>query len=77
LYYACELTAAPRILEPIFNAEITAPMDAMGGVYNCLNQRRGIVNEEVQVAGTPLSLVKAYLPVSESFGFTAHLRGLT
>jgi len=37
LYYACELTAKPRILEPIFLAEITAPMDAMGGVYNCLN----------------------------------------
>jgi elongation factor 2 len=37
LYYACELTAEPRILEPIFHAEITAPMDAMGGVYNCLN----------------------------------------
>jgi elongation factor 2 len=27
-------------------AEITAPMDAMGGVYNCLNTRRGIVIEE-------------------------------
>mmetsp|Transcript_3756 Transcript_3756/g.2962 ORF Transcript_3756/g.2962 Transcript_3756/m.2962 type:complete len:84 (-) Transcript_3756:112-363(-) len=52
-------------------------MDAMGGVYNCLNQRRGIVNEEIQVQGTPVSIVKAYLPVSESFGFTAHLRGLT
>jgi translation elongation factor EF-G len=26
--------------------EITAPVDAMGGVYNCLNVRRGIVNEE-------------------------------
>lgn len=55
LFYACELTAEPRIQEPIFSAEITAPMDAMGGVYNCLNQRRGIVNEEIQVAGTPLS----------------------
>lgn len=77
LFYACEMTAQPRLLEPIFTAEITAPLDAMGGVYNCLNQRRGIVNEEVQVAGTPLSMVKAYLPVSESFGFTAHLRGLT
>lgn len=24
-----------------------------------------------------MAIVKAYLPVSESFGFTAHLRGLT
>lgn len=71
------MTAKPRLQEPIFLAEITAPVDAMGGVYQCLNQRRGIVNEEEQVAGTPLNLVRAFLPVAESFGFTAHLRGLT
>jgi len=77
VYYACELTAAPRLQEPVFLAEITAPQDAMGGVYQCLNQRRGIVNEEEPVQGTPLNQVKAYLPVAESFGFTAHLRSLT
>jgi len=49
-------------------------MDAIGGVYNCLNQRRGTVLEETQFPGTPFSLLKSYLPVSESFGFTAHLR---
>jgi elongation factor 2 len=27
-------------------AEITVPNDATGGVYNCLNTRRGIVIEE-------------------------------
>ena len=57
LYYACELTAQPRLQEPIFLAEITAPNDATGGVYNCLNTRRGTVIEEEQVAGTPLSVV--------------------
>jgi len=77
VYYACELTAQPRLQEPIFLAEITAPLDAMGGVYQCLNQRRGIVVEEEAVAGTPLNQVKTYLPVAESFGFTAHLRSLT
>jgi elongation factor 2 len=77
VYYAALLTAQPRLQEPIFLCEITAPIDAMGGVYQCLNQRRGIVNEEEQVQGTPLNQVKAYLPVSESFGFTAHLRSLT
>ncbi|CAD8182450.1 unnamed protein product [Paramecium pentaurelia] len=77
LYYACELTAQPRLQEPVFLAEITAPNDATGGVYNCLNTRRGTVIEEEQVAGTPLSVVRAHLPVAESFGFTAHLRGMT
>lgn len=77
LYYACELSAQPRMMEPVFLAEITAPNDACGGVYQCLNYRRGIVIEEEQVPGTPLTLIRAHLPVAESFGFTAHLRGLT
>jgi elongation factor 2 len=77
VYYASELTAQPRLQEPVFLAEITAPMDAMGGVYQCLNQRRGTVIEEEAVTGTPLNQVKSHLPVAESFGFTAHLRALT
>ena len=60
LYYACEMTAQPRLQEPIFLVEITAPILAMGGVYNCLNTRRGIVIEEEQVAGTPLNCVIYY-----------------
>jgi elongation factor 2 len=35
------------------------------------------VIEEESVPGTPLTLIKAFLPVSESFGFTSALRGLT
>lgn len=33
-----------------------------------LNRKRGHVFEESQVAGTPMFVVKAYLPVNESFG---------
>ena len=32
---------------------------------------------EEPVQGTPLVIVKAYLPVAESFGFTQHLRSMT
>lgn len=35
-----------------------------------LNRRRGHVFEESQVAGTPMFIVKAYLPVNESFGIS-------
>jgi len=42
-----------------------------------LNRRRGVVIEEMQVAGTPMFIVKAHLPVNESFGFTADLRSNT
>lgn len=40
----------------------------MGGIYSVLNRKRGHVFEETQVAGTPMFVVKAYLPVNESFG---------
>ncbi|XP_052634586.1 elongation factor 2-like isoform X6 [Harpia harpyja] len=49
----------------------------VGGIYGVLNRKRGHVFEESQVAGTPMFVVKAYLPVNESFGFTADLRSNT
>jgi len=76
-YYASHLTAEPRILEPVFLAEVTTTSSAMSGVYLCLNQRRGTIVESDPIVGTPLTLIKAYLPVAESFGFTEHLRSVT
>jgi len=69
-YYAAELTAGPRLQEPVYIVDITCPSDAVGGVYSCLAQRRGIVINEEPMSGTPLSIVKAYLPVAESFGIS-------
>jgi len=75
--YASVLTAAPRLLEPVYLVEIQCPEGAVGGVYSVLNKKRGVVFEEKNVAGTPLWCVKAHLPVNESFGFTADLRSQT
>ena len=75
--YAAILTASPTLLEPIYNVEIQCPESAVGGIYSCLNRRRGNVYLEEQRMGTPLYNVKAYLPVQESFGFTADLRSQT
>jgi elongation factor 2 len=75
--YAATLLAQPGILEPIYLVEIQVPEVAMGGIYGVLTRRRGHVFAEEQRPGTPLFNVKAYLPVSESFGFTADLRSNT
>eukprot|EP00236_Picocystis_salinarum_P004199 CAMPEP_0183829118 /NCGR_PEP_ID=MMETSP0807_2-20130328/3140_1 /TAXON_ID=88271 /ORGANISM="Picocystis salinarum, Strain CCMP1897" /LENGTH=846 /DNA_ID=CAMNT_0026074325 /DNA_START=59 /DNA_END=2599 /DNA_ORIENTATION=- len=75
--YAAELTAKPRLMEPIYLVEIQAPEQALGGIYSVLNQKRGMVFEEVQRPGTPIYNIKAYLPVIESFGFTSTLRAAT
>mmetsp|Transcript_4643 Transcript_4643/g.8139 ORF Transcript_4643/g.8139 Transcript_4643/m.8139 type:complete len:847 (+) Transcript_4643:184-2724(+) len=75
--YASELTAGPRLMEPVYLVEIQCPEQAIGGVYSVLNQKRGIVFEEQQRPGTPIYNIKAYLPVIESFGFTGTLRAAT
>jgi len=75
--YACALTASPAFQEPIFLVEIQTPDDAVGSIYQCLTQRRGIVIGEDPIPGTPLVGMKAYLPVGESFGFTQALRAAT
>lgn len=75
--YACELTGKPALQEPIFLVEIQTPDDVVGPIYQTMTQRRGVVNEENPVAGTPLVNMKCYLPVGESFGFTQALRAAT
>uniref|UniRef100_A0A8B9H927 Eukaryotic translation elongation factor 2b n=2 Tax=Astyanax mexicanus TaxID=7994 RepID=A0A8B9H927_ASTMX len=75
--YASQLTAEPRLMEPIYLVEIQCPEQVVGGIYGVLNRKRGHVFEESQVMGTPMFVVKAYLPVNESFGFTADLRSNT
>merc|ERR1739847_39945 len=75
--FAAEMTAEPTLQEPVFLVEITCPQDAMSGVYSTMNMRRGMVFEENPREGTPLIQVKAYLPVSESFGFVSALRQQT
>jgi len=72
--FAAHLSGKPRLQEPVFLVEIQTPEEAVGGIHTVLNQRRGEYIDEESVAGTPLKMIKAYLPVSESFGFTQHLR---
>uniref|UniRef100_A0A8C2Q1I7 Eukaryotic translation elongation factor 2b n=1 Tax=Cyprinus carpio TaxID=7962 RepID=A0A8C2Q1I7_CYPCA len=67
--YACQLTAEPRLMEPVYLVEIQCPEQVVGGIYGVLNRKRGHVFEESQVMGTPMFIVKAFLPVNESFVF--------
>ncbi|KAG7091692.1 Elongation factor 2 [Marasmius oreades] len=75
--YAACLLATPGLQEPVFLVEIQCPESAIGGIYSCLNKRRGQVFSEEQRPGTPMFTVKAFLPVAESFGFNGELRSHT
>jgi elongation factor 2 len=59
-----EVAAEPTLLEPIFMCEIAAPNQALGGVYYTLSQKRAEIIEETKMEGSPLHVVKAYLPVA-------------
>jgi len=75
--FASLLSAGPCLLEPVYLCNISVPQDAMGNVYGVLTKRRGHVFQEEQRPGTPQMTLLAYLPVMESFGFTADLRSHT
>lgn len=76
-YYAAQYTASPRLQEPFYRISITSPSTSLGGVYSFVAQRRGMVINEEPMTGTPLSVVTAYMPVADSFGFMEHLRSAT
>jgi len=48
VFYAAQLTAQPRLMEPIFLVEIQCPQTVIGGIYGVMNRRRGQIIEEVQ-----------------------------
>jgi len=77
VFYACQLSAKPRIMEPYYLVDIQVTENAVSGVYATMEKRRGYIFETNQTPGTPICNLKAYLPVLESFGFNADLREKT
>merc|ERR1711959_474162 len=75
--YASIMKGEPTLLEPVYLCEIQCPQDACGGIYGVLTRRRGHVFAEDAQPGSPMVNIKSYLPVMESFGFTADLRSNT
>ncbi len=63
------------LLEPIMKVEVTMPADYMGDVIGDLNSRRGRV-EGMEDVGNG-KLVKAFVPLSEMFGYSTDLRSRT
>ncbi|CAL9029772.1 unnamed protein product [Prunus brigantina] len=47
--YASQLTAKPRLLEPVYVVEIQAPEQALRAIYSVLNKKRGHVFQEMQM----------------------------
>ena len=66
----------PVLLEPIMSLEVVTPEEYMGDIVGDLNRRRGqIVAMDSTANGA--RIVKAYVPLSEQFGYVTVLRTLS
>jgi len=75
--YASMLTSCPALMEPVYLVEIRVPELAQGGIYSVLNRKRGTMCGDGPEQSGGQIVLKAYLPVNESFGFTSELRAAT
>ncbi len=63
------------LLEPIKKVEVTMPEEYMGDVIGDLNSRRGRIEGMDDVGGG--KIVRAFVPLSEMFGYSTDLRSST
>lgn len=67
--------AAPALLEPVMEVEVTVPDPLVGSVISLLHSRNGKVETIEEEAGQ--KLIKAFAPMRELFGFSTFLRSAT
>jgi len=68
--------AFPVLMEPIMKIEIVTPEESMGDVIGDLNKRRGQV-EGMETSRTGARIIKAKVPLAETFGYVTALRTIT
>ena len=73
--HACP-KAHPVLLEPIMSLEVVTPEEYMGDIVGDLNRRRGQINAMDSTANGA-RIIKAYVPLSEQFGYVTVLRTLS
>ncbi|MBQ6822990.1 MAG: elongation factor G [Bacteroidales bacterium] len=73
--HACR-KCSPVLLEPIMNLEVVTPEEYMGEIVGDLNRRRGQITAMDSTANGA-RIVKAFVPLSEQFGYVTVLRTLS
>ena len=67
--------AGAVLLEPIMRVEVTMPEEYMGDVIGDINSRRGRIEGMDDLGGG--KIVRAFVPLSEMFGYSTDLRSKT
>ena len=71
-FKAAAAKADPAILEPVMKVEVTVPEEYMGDIIGDLNSRRGRI--EGMEARSGAQIIRAFVPLSEMFGYATELR---
>ncbi|KAM8973977.1 elongation factor-like GTPase 1 isoform 2-T2 [Pelodytes ibericus] len=66
-----------RLMAAMYTCDIMATAEVLGRVYGVLSKREGRVLLEEMKEGTDMFIIKAVLPVAESFGFADEIRKRT
>lgn len=65
----------PVLLEPIMSVEVVAPNEYLGSVMGDITKRRGQIKDQEEKGST--IVVRAFVPLSEMFGYSTDLRSFT
>jgi len=69
------LTAQPILSEPVYKIGVSVPQQFVGEVTGLITRKRGRVTASEQKG--PVTMIRGFLPVAETFGLSADMRSAT
>lgn len=69
------LTAQPVLLEPVYKIGVSVPHQYVGEVTGLITRKRGRIVDSEQKG--PVTMIKGFIPVAETFGLSADMRSAT
>jgi len=74
-FWGSFLTAQPILSEPIYKIGVSVPHQFVGEVTGLITRKRGRITASEQKG--PITMIKGFLPVAETFGLSADMRSAT
>ena len=74
-FWGSFLTARPVLIEPIYKIGVSVPHQFVGEVTGLITRKRGRITDSEQKG--PITNIKGFMPVSETFGLSADMRSAT
>jgi len=75
--YSSFVTACPRLMEPMLIGEAHCTYECIRVIEDLLLRRRGHINSQIAMPGTPFYIIRFVLPALDSFGLETDIRTTT